>query len=148
MKYHIGNHHRHIQSWVFGMIEEQTGRCVFWLVENRKRETLLPIIASHITRGSTIKSDQFTPYLTLGSEGFEHLSVSHSMEFVNEDGIHTQAIESAWSQIKSIIKVKRGTVEAHLQGILDYYSFIYVAKFEGNSRLDAFLELIQANNYY
>jgi transposase len=148
MKYFRGDHFKHVQSWVFGLIEETTGRCVFWLVDDRKKGTLLPIIREHIIPGSTIKSDQYSPYLTLGEEGFSHFMVNHSREFVTSSGIHTQLIESTWSQIKSIIKVKRGTVAEHLPGILDYYSFICLAEHNKKSRLDSFFELIQANNYY
>ena len=148
MKYHRGDHFRHEQSWVFGAIEEVTRKCVFWLVDDRKRDSLFPIIRSHIRPGSTIKSDKHRTYFTLNEEGYTHLVVNHSVEFVAADGVHTQLIESVWSQIKSIIKVKRGTVIEHLPGILDYYSFVCLAKFNEMSLLDAFFGLIQVERYY
>ncbi len=49
-----------ISSYTIGMIEEQTGRCIFWVVLQRNAETLLKIIEDHIAAGSTIKSDEWS----------------------------------------------------------------------------------------
>jgi transposase-like protein len=147
-KYHRGDHGRHQQSWVFGLAEEVTGLCVFWTVDDRKRETLYTLIKDHVLPGAIIKTDQWGAYATLGEEGFKHFTVNHSIQFVTEAGIHTQLIESCWSQIKSILKVRRGTAAGHLPGYLDYYSFCKLAKFQGQTRFGAFLKLIQVKNYY
>ena len=75
------------------MIEEQTGRCVFWVVLQRNAETLLKIIEDHIVAGSTIKSDEWRAYHGLSTLGYNHLKVNHSISFVSEEGVHTQMIE-------------------------------------------------------
>jgi hypothetical protein len=147
-KYHRGDHAIHQQSWVFGIIEESTNLNVMWLVDDRTRSTLFPIIKEHITPGSTIKSDEWPAYLTLEAEGFEHLTVNHSIEFVSDKGVHTQLVESLWSQIKSILKIKRGTQTDLLPGYLDFYSFVSLANHRRLPVLDLFLSIIQVGQYY
>jgi IS1 family transposase len=147
-KYNRGDHHVHKKSWVFGMVEEESNLCVFWAVKDRTKDTLLELIKSHIAQGAIIKSDEWRSYASLGEEGYNHLTVNHSLKFVDESGVHTQLIESMWSQLKSIIKVKRGSTGNHLAGILDFYSFLCLAKYKRKKPLDAFLELIQAGHCY
>jgi transposase-like protein len=147
-KYHRGSHGRHRKGWVFGMIEEETGRNVMWMVTRRNRKTLLPIIRDHIQKGATIKSDEWGAYKTLKRHGFKHLQVNHSISFVTKDGIHTQLIESLWSQVKGILKPKRGTRNADLPGYLDNYSFISDAKFKNKTPLSFFFELIRVGRFY
>lgn len=147
-KYNRGDHHVHTKSWVFGMIEEETNRCVFWPVNRRNKDTLSSIIFQHIYAGSVVKSDEWGAYTSLGEDGYIHLTVNHSISFVSENGVHTQLIESAWSQIKSALKLKRGTTKEHLSGYLDLYSFLCEAKHHKTSPIDAFIALIQAGNFY
>src|SRR5271156_4236966 len=129
-KYHRGSHHRHINSWVFGIVEENTNRCVLWRVKHRNKDTLTQIISENVRPNSTIKSDEWGAYNSLGKDGYQHLTVNHSLSFVSKSGIHTQLMESVWSQVKSGLKVKRGTSKNHLAGYLDLYSFLCDAKYQ------------------
>jgi hypothetical protein len=147
-KYHHGNHQLHEHSWVFGIVEEETKLCVLWMVDNRKRKTLLPLIKDHIFPGAIVKSDQWKPYEALNQSGYEHLTVNHSVQFVTSEGIHTQAIESLWSQVKSGMKIKRGTSTRHLAGYLDLFSFQRLAEHRKITCLDAFIELIQVGSCF
>lgn len=79
------------------MIEEGTNRNVLWMVEDHKRQTLFQIIEAHAIKGSTIKSDEWASYKTINELGYQHLSVNHNINFVCEDGAHTQLIELPWS---------------------------------------------------
>jgi hypothetical protein len=147
-KYHRGNHQRHIKPWVFGIVEESTNRCVLWAVKKRNKTTLTQIINEHVHHGSKIKSDEWAAYNSLGESGFNHLTVNHSVSFISEFGIHTQLIESLWAQVKSSLKLKRGTSKKHLAGYLDLYSFLCDAKHQKKTPLSLFIELIQAGNCY
>ena len=148
-KYHRGSHFLHTQSWVFGMIEETTGLNVLWLVDDRKRTTLFNIIREHIHPGATIKSDEAAQYKALDELGYSHLAVNHSVNFVSSSGVHTQAIECLWSQVKSLLKAKRGTRTELLAGYLDLYSFRSLAKYVNKQALELFFErVIQINNVY
>ncbi len=74
------------------MIEEQTGRCIFWVVLQRNSQTLLKIIEDHIVAGSTIKSDEWRAYQGLSTLGYNHLKVNHSISFfslfLKKESIH------------------------------------------------------------
>jgi ISXO2-like transposase domain len=141
-KYHRGDHGKHTQSWVFGMIEEVSGLNVLWMVDDRKRLTLTRLIRSHITIGATVKSDGWASYAALDEEGYKHLTVNHSVKFVSDSGVHTQLIESLWSQVKSVLKAKRGTRKHFLAGYLDLYSFASLAKSENKTTLELFFEKV------
>ena len=62
---------------------------------------LEPLILEHITPGSTIITDCWKAYNNLGAEGFHHLTVNHSYNFVDPaTGAHTNTVENLWWQIK------------------------------------------------
>ena len=86
-KYHRGDHGRHVQSWVFGMVEEWSGLCVLKMVDDRRRDTLYRHIKSHVLPHATVKTDDASMSRTLEAEGFSHLVVNHSIEFVTSEGV-------------------------------------------------------------
>ena len=79
------NRGRYIEGqWVFG------GICRL-----RDKDTLLPIIRAHILPGTCVMSDMWKAYDCLKDEGYTHLTVNHSLNFVDPDtGAHTQRIEN------------------------------------------------------
>lgn len=98
-KYHRG--HAVEGQWVFGGIQRDTGDCFLVPVDRRDRETLLAIIKDNIRPGTTIISDCWKAYDTLSDEGYIHLTVNHSINFVDPDtGAHTNTIESTWRHVK------------------------------------------------
>jgi len=87
-KYHRG--HRVDGCWVFGGVEKESGRVFMEVVENRKAETLIPLLEKWVEKGTTVISDCWKAY-----EGFEHLKVNHSLNFKDpETGAHTNSIEA------------------------------------------------------
>ena len=64
--------------WVFGGIERLTGESE---AEKRDAATLIPIIEEYIQPGSTIYSDQWKAYSSLGSSSstFTHAKYSHNI---------------------------------------------------------------------
>ena len=92
-KYHRGHHVE--GQWVFGGIDRQTGKVFLVPVEKRDQETLIPLIKSWILPHSTIISDCWKAYNVLNQEGYEHLTVNHSLHFKDPaSGAHTNTIES------------------------------------------------------
>ena len=88
------------QQWVFGGIDIQTKKCFMVEVDQRNTQTLLPIIQQYIlpgkhssfqiiswihrTLGTTIHSDEWRAYRTLGNELlYTHSTVNHSLFFVD-----------------------------------------------------------------
>ena len=99
MKYHRG---RYIEGqWIFGGICRETKACFLVPVERRDKDTLLPIIRAHILPGTRVMSDMWKVYDCLQDEGYVHLTVNHSLNFVDPDtGAHTQGIENRWWCVK------------------------------------------------
>ena len=78
----------------------------------RSADTLIPIIKKHVLPGTVIISDCWKAYSRLEDDGYQHLTVNHSKEFVNkETGAHTNTIESTWRAVKSSLP-KHGTVKS------------------------------------
>ena len=134
---------------MFGGVDTVTKRAFVQIVPNRTRATLLPIIQNRIVAGSTIWSDTWAPYFTLNQHGYQHAMVNHSEQFVADNGVHTQEIESLWNQIKADIKIRWGFVINQLPGVLD--EFMYRRDFAQQDLFDTFLrhisEMYLVNDY-
>lgn len=115
-KYNVG---RVIEGqWVFGGICRETREFFMVPVADRTSATLLEIIRNYIHPGSTIISDCWKAYDCLGSEGYQHLKVNHSLNFVDPDtGAHTNRIERHWRDTKNLVP-KYGRRKAHFIGYL------------------------------
>ena len=79
----------------------ETKKVFLTTVPSRDKETLLEIIKTRIKPGMTLISDCWKSYNCLSEENFKHLTVNHSLNFLDPDtGSHTQNIENLWWQIK------------------------------------------------
>ena len=67
------------------MVEDRTGKCKFFHVANRDRETLIPIIRQFIGQGATVYLDIWRSWWILGSEGHIHRMVNHASNFVDRN---------------------------------------------------------------
>ena len=65
------------EQWVFGGIDTQTKAGFMVPVDRRDAATLLPIIQQFILPGTTIVSDLWGAYNTVGNLGYAHLTVNH-----------------------------------------------------------------------
>ncbi|KAF0746580.1 DDE Tnp IS1595 domain-containing protein [Aphis craccivora] len=100
----IDEGHRVEGQWVFGGVERITGKCFLVPVERRDKNTLLELIKQWILPGTLIISDCWKSYDCLKDEGYEHLTVNHSIEFKNPDtGAHTNNVEGMWRHAKGSI---------------------------------------------
>lgn len=83
------NRGRHVPTrWVFGLLCKNytPPRPIFQVVENSSARTLIPIIRQYIVPGSTVNSDAWRAYSSLG-QWYTHNIVNHSQGFVNAQGI-------------------------------------------------------------
>jgi hypothetical protein len=93
------------------MRERNTNLCIFYIVEDRTAEQLLPIIQKHVNPGSLVMSDMWKAYNNVASLNVEHLTVNHSLHFVSLERdpktpnmkIHTNGIESIWKDAKRLV---------------------------------------------
>eukprot|EP01084_Bolivina_argentea_P002363 4354_1 len=110
--------------WVFGLVERNSGRCYLITVPDRSAETLIPIIRRIAGDASTVISDQWRAYLSLGDEGYVHVTVNHSVQFVDPlTGEHTNTIEGLWSNAKDKFKAMHGSLREYAQSYLDEFMF-------------------------
>jgi transposase-like protein len=128
-------------KWVFGGYERGTKKIFLVPVEDRTADTLLSCIKEWILPGTTIMSDKWKAYNCLSSENYKHLSVNHSINFVDPDtGAHTQAIERTWREVRSNIS-KYGTKEPHLISYLAEY--LFKRAYSCRERIHAFFQLMK-----
>ena len=86
-------------------VREQVGFMV--PVDRRDAATL---IQKYIAPGTTIISDLWAAYNTIGTLGYQHLTVNHSLNFVDPTtGACTNHIESVWQKAKQKHKQRYGT---------------------------------------
>ena len=92
---------------MFGAIERGPRKCFFFVVKNRKKETLLSLIYDHIAPGSIVYSDMWKAYNDISKldRNCTHQMVNHSIHFVDpQTGVHTISIESVWKTCKMKFK--------------------------------------------
>lgn len=140
-KYNVG---RVIEGqWVFGGLCRETRTCFMVPVEKRDSETLLNIIKERIQPGSTIISDCWKAYNCLSEHGYKHLTVNHSLNFVDPSTLaHTNNIERLWREAKTKVPLY-GRTKKHFAGYLARSVFIMTHK-DPNKRFHHFLKEIAA----
>jgi hypothetical protein len=132
------------QVWVYGGVERGDFGCFMneltddqGLSLPRNAETLLPILQDQVLPGSIVMSDCWAAYgkffliaislfflcgIANLPEGYHHLTVNHSINFVDPDtGAHTQSIESNWQKFKMENKKRYGTHRNFLQSYIDEF---------------------------
>ncbi|XP_035221195.1 uncharacterized protein LOC118194117 [Stegodyphus dumicola] len=85
-----------------------TGSGIFFMVavHDRSKETLMQCLKEWIEPGKTIFSDGWKSYKDLGKEGFQHLLVKDSINFVDsESGCNINTIVITWPHVKSGMKL-------------------------------------------
>ena len=117
-------------SYVFiGMQERITGRRRhIFLGRFRTRAKIMPVIIKYVRYGTTIMTDNYSPYWVLPERGYQHYMVSHSIEFVNswDTWVHTNTVEGGFSHVKDYVNTmcgKNGVRNKYIQMALDEYDF-------------------------
>ncbi|PSN37908.1 hypothetical protein C0J52_19526 [Blattella germanica] len=87
-------------------IDRDTKESFVVKVDQRNKETLIPLINTFVLPGSKICSDGWKAYTSLESEGYIHGLVNHSIEFISSEdpSNHTQTVERQWKSLKNSIK--------------------------------------------
>ncbi|GFX15665.1 putative transposase-like protein [Trichonephila clavipes] len=133
-------------QWVFGGVERETGHCLLVAVHDRTAETLLCLIESLIEPGTTVISDCWKSYERLSERGYYHLTVNHSLEFVDsETGAHTNTIEVTWRHFKaSLPEYNR---KGRFEGYIAWYIFWKICFTLKEDPFIKFLELVRNINW-
>ena len=109
---------------MFGIIttEYSPARGYFKVVDRRNAATLLPIINRCVLPGSEIHTDDWGAYRRIIQlpNVRRHRVVVHAHNFVDpRTGVHTQEVESCWSQLKLGQKERKGLRREDLQSYFD-----------------------------
>lgn len=137
-KYNVG---RIVEGqWVFGGVCRQTRDCFMVPVERRDSDTLLSVIQERVEPGTTIISDCWKAYSCLSDHGFHHLTVNHSINFVDpsDKSIHTNTVERLWREVKAKVPLY-GRRKKHFVGYLARSMFMLAHK-EQDKRFHVFLK--------
>lgn len=116
---------------VFGIRDSQgvTTRVVL----NRSRAELLPLIRRHVVPGSTVVTDMFRTYASLGSLGFRHHALNHSAgQWVDTEGRSSGPIESYWTSLKYSLSASIGAIlPAQLPAYVGLHTFRFNVRLAG-----------------
>ncbi len=123
---------RGISECIFGMLDVTTKQAVLRLVPNIKTETLVPIIKEYCVDNAEIHSDEAAMYRNLTNDGFIHKTVCHQDNFVAQNGIHTNNIESFWGHLKNHFRRMNGTNRNMLPLHVDEYMYRHNNKQNGD----------------
>ena len=130
-------------SWILGIIHR--GHPYNYRLEicpdnKRDQATLIELIKKHVAEGTEIHTDCWKGYINLEDHRFDHKTVNHSEEFVNQDtGAHTQNIESSWRWMRRLLSRGR----EHKCNLADHLcEFLWRRRLK-KTRADLFNELIE-----
>ena len=123
---------------VLGM-REKGGDVVTQVVPNRRRATLLPIIAKNVEAHSEVPTDEWLGYSAMANNlnRYTHRKVNHDAGQYHPNGVGVQGIESFWSQLKRGINGTHIHVSAkHLPKYLGEVEFRHNRRHVAHSMLD------------
>ena len=132
-------------QWVFGGVERESGRTFLVPVPDRTADTLMTVINAWIEPGTTIISDCWSAYRNLGAQGYTHRTVNHTIAFINEEGDHTNTIESKWGHVKAYLKSYKRK-EDYIYHFA-HYMFAARCKAEGVNQFTKFLHLVASTDW-
>jgi transposase-like protein len=130
------------KTTVIGM-RERGGNVKAIVVENRTKETIIPIVYENVKLDSIVMTDEYIAYQNLDKH-FEHYTVNHSAkEFVNGMA-HTNGIENFWSHLKrGIDGIYHSISKEHLQSYVDEFVLRFnTRKFGTQQRFDFVLAAV------
>lgn len=84
---------------VFG-IASRKGFVKAVVVPNVQTRTIQPIVNSSVEKNSDVMTDEFNIYNALTKNGYNHETIKHVVKEYVRGKIHTNTIESFWSQLK------------------------------------------------
>jgi transposase len=110
---------------VFAMVE-RGGRVRASVVPSRGRGTLHGEIVEHILPGSTVFTDDWSPYIGIDGHGYRHRRIRHSEKIYVSGAVHTQTIEGFFSNLKRGVAGTYHSVSSRwLPSYLNEYAWRY-----------------------
>jgi transposase-like protein len=109
---------------VFAMVE-RGGRVKAFVVKDRKADTLLTHVATHVLPASTVFTDEWPSYHGL-KDYYAHRRIRHAEKVYVSGNVHTQTIEGFFSNLKRGIAGTYHSVSSKwLQSYLNEFAWRY-----------------------
>jgi hypothetical protein len=125
---------------VSGGLERESGRTFLVTVAKIFDDTLTGVIRAWTEPGTTLVSYCWAAYHDIGSHGYTHRTVKHSISFVNPDTEdHTNTIESTRLHIKAFLGPYRQ--QKDYESYLAHYIIAANYKAQGVSKFPQFLAI-------
>jgi transposase-like protein len=110
---------------VVGLVE-RGGKARMFHVDNATKADVARVVRTHVSRESTLHTDESKLYVKLGTEFSAHHTVCHSANEYVRGEVHTNTIEGVFSIFKRGMKgVYQHCGEAHLHRYLAEFDFRY-----------------------
>lgn len=117
---------------VFG-IASRTGKVKAYVLPNVRTRTILPIINEAVSKKTKVMTDEYVIYHALKKNGYNHKAVQHAVKEYVRGKVHTNTIESFWSQLKrSLDGTHHAVSPKYLQSYVD--EFVYRWNQRGDER--------------
>jgi transposase len=118
---------------VLGIVERK-GRVIAKTINDLTAETLCGTVREFVLPQSTVFTDEFASYNTLGeSRRYRHHRINHGSKIYVQGNVHTNTIEGFWSLVKrGIGGVYHQVSQKYLQSYLNEYTFRYNRRDQGN----------------
>lgn len=133
---------------VLGMVERK-GKLICQVIPNTSEREIVPIIHRWVRRNSTIYTDEWQAYNSLGKM-YDHFIVNHGVgQYVNGSST-TNTIEGFWSILKrGIIGIYHKVTRKHLQRYVNEFVFRYnTRKLKDGVRFNLLLKRIGVRTCY
>jgi hypothetical protein len=96
---------------------------------------LMTVLRAWVEPGTTVISDWWSAYRNLDAQGYTHPTVNHTISFVNENGDHTNTIESKWGHVKAELRdykrpedyIYHFAAKCPAEGVDQFTKFMHIA---------------------
>jgi transposase len=120
------------KTMVFAAVERD-GRVRARVIPNSSGPTLRGIVQENIEPGSTLYTDEWVGYQTLG-DVYEHRTIRHRDRIYVDGSTHTQTVEGFFGSSKNAIRgVYHGVSAQWLQGYLNEFAWRYNRRGDRNT---------------
>jgi transposase len=120
---------------------QREGRVRTKVVKNLRKSTVTAFIVDTVKPASTIYTDEFHSYHSIGKLGYDHHQIEHNAKIYVKGNVHTNNIEGFWSTVKrGMDGVYHKVSGKYLQDYLNEYAFRYNRRKDERPMFWAFLE--------
>ena len=83
------------------------------VIPDKKASTIVPHIINQVAANTKIWTDEHGAYQSLNNRGFFHETVCHKYQFITNEGVNTQSVESFNNAMKYEIKLRKEIHTVH-----------------------------------